>query len=828
MKTTSTRARHLGAAALLGLSSAAGAQTQDSGDAQDFDLDSLLAEEPAAEAPPPAAATESPPQPQQQASQQPEEQAQQETAAQVAEPAEPAEAIETVETIPVQPLHPEKEPAPLAEAPHRPQIEEIIVTATKREQSVREIPLSIAALTGEKLEELGAHKLKDFIQLVPGMNTQDEIAGIPRKLSVRGVGPDTNTNQTVGVVFGDMPLTDPYGSFTIADPDPWDLATVEVLKGPQGTLFGATSLGGLIRYVPNKPKFDTWEGRGSVDWVSVSGGESALSYAGMLNVPVGESFALRVAGSLQHQPGVIDIDTPGRVEDNVDDQDNFAGRAIALWQPLDELSLNLSYMRSQRKGDELGYTTNDQHRPRDEAPAPSPYENGFTATTLDARYDFDWAQLVSVSGYQTKLAYADADTSYLVRPAAMAGIRSVHAERLVETTGLLQELRLVSTGDGPWTWLGGVFYSGYEAEITGKLQIFPGFEALGSLLQQLPPGFLGLPIDGDSITGTETGFHPLEAEESALFGEVSRMFGSDWTLTLGGRYYRTSVSGTPPANQRGGGSADADSTLEQKSNGFSPKIALSWKPSDDLMLYGNISRGFQFGGFNLSVVGPVPLTYESSTLWNHEIGLRSDWFERTLRFDLTAFYLDWTRPQVRQVGVFPTDSYIANVGSASSTGVETTIRWLPPLEGLSLEVSASYIKAVTTEEFESSSSGTIPEGTEMPSSPKLQATATISYAHAFGNWQTMSSLIGTHQGKAFNNIEHAVEVGGYELLHFNLGISRPDLSFRPSLSIGVNNIFDTAAISAALGGAEAEELLVGRPLVYTTPRTLRINLSASF
>lgn len=830
MKINASSARHLGAAALLGLSSAASAQAQDSGEAQDLDLDSLLAEEPATEAPSAAAEVAPPQQAQQPAQEQPaqertpQEQAQQqpqpeETAKQEAPPA-PAE---TVETIPVQPLRPEKKPAPLAEAPRRPQLEEIVVTATKREQSVREIPVSISALTGKALEDLGSHKLKDFIQLVPGMNTQDEIAGVPRKLSVRGVGPDTSTNQTVGVVFGDMPLTDPYGSYTIVDPDPWDLATVEVLKGPQGSLFGATSLGGLIRYVPNAPKLGSWEGRLSGDWVSISHGEAAPSYSGMLNVPLGESFALRVSGSLQNQPGVLDIDTPGRVEDNVDDVDNFAGRAIALWQPLDELTLNLSYMRSQREGDELGYTTNDQGQPRNESPAPSPYKNGFNATALDVRYDFDWAQLVSVSGYQQKFNHNDADTSYLVRPAAMLGIRSVHAKRSVETEGFMQELRLVSNGDGPWTWLGGVYFSDYEANIKSNLYVdlslgIPALEALLPLLQSL-----GLPlIDAEGLRATDTGFRPLLAEEKAVFGEVSRSFGSDWTLTLGGRYYQTAVEGTPYAN------GEPSDSQTQESQGFSPKIALTWRPSDELMIYGNISRGFQFGGFNLSNVAPVPLTYESSTLWNYEIGLRSDWLERTLRFDITAFYLDWTKPQVNQANrVSPIDPYIANVGSARSVGVESTLHYLTPLDGLSLEVSGSWIEAVTTEDFDSTQ-GMVPKGTEMPSSPKLQATATIGYQHAFGSWQTQASLIGTHQGKAWNNINHSAEVGGYELLHFNFGVSRPDLSFMPSLSVGVNNIFDTYALSAALGGSDLEAALVGRPLVYTTPRTLRLNLSFGF
>ncbi|HVT37139.1 MAG TPA: Plug domain-containing protein, partial [Nevskiaceae bacterium] len=175
----------------------------------------------------------------------------------VADNAAAAPAAAPADTIPVAPLHDDTAaatPATEKEAADAQRLDDVVVTATKRPQSVRKIPMSITALTSEKLEEMGAHEIKDFLQLVPGVNTQDEISGIQRKLSIRGVGPDTSTNQTVGIVLGDVPLSDPYGSYTIVDPDPWDLRTVEVLKGPQGTLFGATSLAGLIRYVPNAPE----------------------------------------------------------------------------------------------------------------------------------------------------------------------------------------------------------------------------------------------------------------------------------------------------------------------------------------------------------------------------------------------------------------------------------------------------------------------------------------------------------------------------------------------------------------------------------------------
>ncbi|MGH8506411.1 MAG: TonB-dependent receptor plug domain-containing protein, partial [Stenotrophobium sp.] len=275
------------------------------------------------------------------------------------------------------------------------QLDEIVVTATKRPELVRDIPASISVLTGKKLEEMGAHELKDFIRSVPGLNKQDDIANSNMKLSIRGVGPDNGTNQTVGIVYGDVALSDPYGSYTIADPDPWDLHTVEVLKGPQGTLFGATSLAGLIRYVPNSPELGNWGGLLSADWTHVDQGGTEPSFGVVLNAPIGDTVALRFAGSWQHKPGVLDVDNPSYKKVNADDGYTRTGRIMALWQPTDKFTLNAWYIKGQRNAGELGFLTSSNGQfMRDDTPAPSPVSNGYSLATLDARYAFDWATLV--------------------------------------------------------------------------------------------------------------------------------------------------------------------------------------------------------------------------------------------------------------------------------------------------------------------------------------------------------------------------------------------------------------------------------------------------
>lgn len=740
------------------------------------------------------------------------------------------------ETIPVALKKEEPEAATKAVRAAPTHIEEIVVTSTKRPELVRDIPASIAVMTGEKLEAMGAHELKDFIATVPGMNSQDEIAGIQRKLTIRGVGPDTSTNQTVGIVFGDVPMSDPYGSYTIADPDPWDLSTVEVLKGPQGTLFGATSLAGLVRYVPNLPVLNKWEGRISADWVMQSQGGTEPAFGAALNVPVGESFALRFAGSWQHRPGLIDIDNPSYKKKDADDNYTRTGRAMALWQATEKLTLNAWYVRGQRSATELGIVTNpDGKFVRDDAPAPSPVNNGYSLATLDTRYAFDWATLVSVSGYQTKTSYNDADTSYLVRPLAQLGLRTVHARRDVSTKGFLQELRLVSPNDGPWTWLAGAFYSTYKAEIASELNVYAGLPVLASLLDTLPAAVVGsLYNPGQGFIATTTGLHPVKAGEKALFGELSRTLWDDWKVTLGGRLYQTKVSGTAVTNSLNP-TNNGSTVIDLGSKGFSPKVSVSWHPDDGLMLYGTTSRGFQYGGFNIGVLSSVPPTYKSSTLWNNELGLRTDWLDNTLRFDITGLYVLWNNPQVYQVTPDKVSAYVGNVGAARSYGAESTLRYITPIEGLVLETAGSYIVAQTTEVFNDASGKVVPVGTALPSSPKIQATTTLSYSFGVGEWQTMTALMHTYQGTAWNNIRHDVQVGGYNLLNLNFTVSRNDLSFVPSLSFSINNLTNVDALASALGGAdtiqgqpELSAAITPRPEVFTRPRSFRLNLSAKF
>lgn len=745
--------------------------------------------------------------------------------------AQPA-AEPTLAEIPVIPLSTETESTDLVEDPPSDavQLDDIVVTVTKRAQASRDIPTSMTVLGGEKLEQLGVRKVKDLFNLVPGVNMQDEIAGSQRKISVRGVGPDTGTNQTVGSVMGDVPISDPYGSVTIADPNPWDMRTVEVLKGPQGTLFGATSLAGLIRYVPNNPEPGRWQGKAFYDYTTVDRGGMAAAYGAALNIPLGDYAALRVSGIYQELPGVIDSDNPSRQEKDIDSGTSWSGRIMALWQPSDRLTIHAWYTKDKRHSDDLGITTfADGSYVRDDAPDSSPIDNGLSLGVLDLRYAFDWATLVSLTGYQEKFSTISVDSSYLVLPVAQAGISYLRADRDVKTHGLMQELRLVSPDDGGrFSWIVGGFYSRYSAEFLSQLYI-PNPEVLAQITPLLPLPLLNL-ITENGLVLTSSGYDPLVATESAIFGEANYDFSDSLRLTLGSRLYRTEVEGTLESSGAGAGNNGAEPGSTEE--GWSPKVALTYKPWDDIMFYATVSRGFQFGGFNLPTISTpnIPLTFDSATLWNYEIGLRTDWLDRTLRFDLTAFLIDWTNPQVKQIQ--GPNTFVDNVGGTENIGVETTIRWVTPLDGLSIEQAASYIEARTTEPFDDVSGTEVPEGTLMPGSPLVQSVTTLSFTQPIGALMTQTSLINSYRSKSWTDITHRTEVAAYSLLSFNFNVSWPGLSWTPSLNLSVNNITNVQEPVAGFSPTESQEpisnIVGNSSYVYTQPRSIVLRLSAEF
>ena len=743
----------------------------------------------------------------------------------------------TLDAIPVAPQATVGEDAPTqdSESAVPAQFEEIIVTATKRAQSIREIPATINAIQGAALEQAGARELRDFITSVPGITLQDgRFSDVgTRKIIIRGVGPADTTvqsgNQTVGILIGDVPLTDPFSNFITPDLDPFDLKTVEILKGPQGTTFGASALNGAVRYVPTDPSFDGWEVRGFADHVSIDQGGAGMSYAVGLNAPFSESVAVRASGVLQKFPGLYD--NLQRDREDADSKRKWSGRGQGKWKPTDATSLDLIYLKQRGKADDLlTADAGDGRRQTNYRPGPSTSEIGFELAVLDGRYRVeDLGTFVIQGAAQEKTSYADVDGA--VAATGELGIETLRSAIDVTSKGKTIEGRLVSPDGGDWNWIAGAFHLRYDVVVFAD-----AYAANTQALSMLEP-ILGVMFTPNGLSIARPHIDAI-ATESSLYGELTRRFATSWELTVGVRRFETKLDGiseivgTTSAGQLGQSRKD----ISQKDDGLSPKLSLVYKPFESFMAYATVSRGFQFGGVNspptisfavnnpLTGV-PVPADFKSSVLWNREIGIRTDWFDRTLRGDLTYFNLDWSDAQFGQFsgGNVQNNPYIANVGNVRSWGLEGTMSWLTPLPGLSFTTAASYIRSKTAADFEDQN-GVIPSGTEMPATPHVQLANTIGYNSRMGAWAVNGQLAHSYWAQAWNNINHEARIYDFNTFNVNLGVARADVIGAPELTLGIANITNKDVVY----DRSVEKGAVAAYWVYGRPRTVNLRLSLQF
>lgn len=748
---------------------------------------------------------------------------------------------EILDTIPVSLRSKAQQAEATIKAPPR-SLEEIVVTATKRAEPVRDIPATINVLAGKDLEREGVQSIDQIVTLVPGVNLSDDgTGGTAKRITIRGISTAPSANPTAGTLFGDIPFSDPFIPKVQLDPNPFDMATVEVLKGPQGTLFGGTGLNGLIRYVPESPKFDAFQLKYYTQRNSYPGnGGSAWSYGGVFNTPFADhTAALRVMAFKRNSPGYVD-DSRSNGKPDVNTLSQYGFRGALAWQPNEDWKISLLGATQHTNEDDISYTENyNGQLEHDTAPRPSPAQSVYTLGALTVERSFDWATLTSQTSYFKKKYNVSLDASRIIGgllPQVAGQVPLIGGADDNHSQGVTQEFRLASVpGDSPWKWLAGAFYYKlhlYDCAAIGALQGLPPLQIpdfLNGLLTSPCPGNESR-IGDQLVVGQLIG--DVTLKEQALFGELTRELGDDWEATLGARVYRIQTSGSvatsgvlySSSNQGQAVSRDAD----VGQHGISPKGSIVYHPTEDLRAYLSASRGFRFGGPQIAASTPtttVPATYRSDSLWNYELGLRTDWLDRTLRIDASAYYIDWKNPQIYQISSDGLTNYIDNVGGAKGKGVETSLSYLIPfVPGLSLDASASWNRTTTATVFMSQKAGAIPVGSPWPLAPKWQTSTTLSYTVPVATWQLGGSVRHTYLGKACNTIECTRQVFGYRTLDLSLFATPGDDSYWPGLSVSLNNLTDERGYSNIVTNPSPASDTIN----YIAPRALVLRLSGSF
>lgn len=540
-------------------------------------------------------------------------------------------------------------------------LEEVIVTAQKREQRLIEVPVAITAISGVELEQRGLSSVQDISFAVPGLTMREDGPG-SYTIFMRGLSNQYGSDALVGVYLDEAPLT--LSGFDQLDSRVLDLERVEVLKGPQGTLYGQGSVAGAIRYITKKPKLDTFEGSIEASEAFIDGGDSKETFTGVVNLPlVTDKFALRLAGTIERGGGWQDQPQAGIKNGNNQDLNNF--RAKALWQVTDAFAAQamvVIHRNESRLG--LGFENPDRTITVavDRARVLIPKKFDYNLYNLDLTYDFGGAQLLSAT------TYIDHDHQY---PFSYIGGPQTFYEGQLEGTDarystanqFTQELRLASKGEGPFSWTVGAFYRSVE----NKLEAWYDTLYAGVLY---PVAYY---LD-DS-----------KSDSYALFADLSYQVTERLELGAGVRYFSDDQE-----------TFDGALTESDSFHSVDPRFYASFKLSDDVNLYASAAKGFRSGGFNR---GELP-NYQPEKLWSYEIGLKGALADGRVSFELATYYSDYADMLRRGLVLVPDaepqfQQLTSNIGTVEVKGVEGGITWRAT-DSLQLNATAAYIDSKVT------------------------------------------------------------------------------------------------------------------------------------
>jgi iron complex outermembrane receptor protein len=665
-------------------------------------------------------------------------------------------------------------------------IAELIVTATKREETLQDVPFSVAAQTEDQMRNAGTNNIIDLARNVAGLAIADLGPG-QSQVAIRGISSgqvvrdQPGVKESVGVYLDESPIS--VALFT-PDLDLFDLERMEILRGPQGTLFGAGSSTGTLRYITAQPKIGRFEGSAEATLTDGTGADTGGSIKGMLNAPLGETAALRIAAYYDEIPGFIDAVQPnGSVKDNVDSGNKYGARVAVLFKPTEALSITprIVYQKLDTDGypridvyNILGnqYTTTQPPVTLGGRRQFTQLQEGLTDEfklgDLKITYDFGTATLTSISSYTDRDVEVDRDASQLTGSVTV-DIGGTPAEvrlnsELIDRSSIQsfsQELRLSSNATGKLDWLVGAFYQHTDRDYGQDLPT-PGYDAVWlAHVGQTPADVGNPPPDNPFFSRLSYTF-----KQYAAFGEATWHFTDQWALTGGLRYYKFDEDRTltfagffsaPAANVPGSTSSD----------GLSPRVILEYAPNDDMSFTAQVARGFRLGGINdplnaplcsaqdLATFNNLP-TWDDETLWNYELGAKMRFAGGRVTFNTAVFYSDIKDLQDGvDVGTC-SSRVVVNVPKAHSYGIEAELFARPNLNwdfGISATWLNAELDSTITEAGTSNVVAGIQEGTRLPTSPEFQAAATVTYSWDWSaGFQSFVNLTYQHVGSSFSRI----------------------------------------------------------------------------
>ena len=730
------------------------------------------------------------------------------------------------------------------------ELEEIVVTAQKRSATVLETPMSITAVSGADIQARGPADFATLIETVPGVSTFEQGPG-QTQITMRGVDGTAGNSPTTGFYLGDTPLTSPAGANNgkvVIDPALYDLNRVEVLRGPQGTLYGASSMGGTVRLIPNEPDpkaFDvSLQGIGS----GTDGGGANGTANAMVNLPLLDgSAALRLVGTQQHTSGWIDrtviapLDFPGEASNGtrgdvlaasvaknykgVNTEDLTAARATLLARPIDSLTITpmVFYqeitMGSPNFIDSVPGTL-AQFQPYD---VRQPFSDRVLLESLNVDYNAPWFDVVSNTSYWDRRSVQTRDDTEVI--AAAFGEPSVYAFGPIAFTAtdtshqFSQEVRLSSPGHTRFTWIVGGYYSNFESvgyNVGGGDGLIPLF-GYGNLFTKIIP---------------------ISIAQKAAFGEVSYEVLPGLRATMGAREfsYTTKQVDYEDGIIRGSQQLQTVIVSPGSSSGLNPKFDISYHPDNDLTIYTTAAKGFRPGGGNQlpPTAGPTvaacnaqlaalglssePGGYKPDSLWSYELGEKTRLFGGRLGLNADIYLERWTQLQ-QLVSLDCGIDFTTNAGAARIPGGELELNAIV-IDGLQAAVSVGYNHGRISEG--SVAAGTV-VGTRIQDVPDLTYHVSFAYTRTLSaGLQLVSRIENAYVGTRYepDKLGGFPSVPSYNLMNARVGVRAEHWQ----ASLFANNVLNKHAV-IGITGNEALNIPAFISDVVNQPRTVGVDVS---
>jgi iron complex outermembrane receptor protein len=704
------------------------------------------------------------------------------------------------------------------------QLTELVVTAQKREEHLQDVPVPVSVISTDALLASNQLRLQDYYTRVPGLSIAPNATAGAEVLSIRGVTTGGFTNPTVGITVDDVPYgasTYSGGNDVVPDIDPGDLARVEVLRGPQGTLYGASSLGGLLKFVTVDPSTDAITGRVQAGTSSVyNGRDLGYDVRGSVNVPLSDALAVRASGFTRQDPGYIDnVETNQR---SVNREDAYGGRLAAMWRPSAAFSLKISALYEDVKTD--GSSDVDKATPGYALPILGDLQQsylrgtggydrkteGYSATLSAKLGDID---LTAITGYNVT-RYSDLiDITYSVGDFATRptyGVAVTVSDDLVKTNKFTQEIRLSTPIGKRVDWLVGAFYTHEKST------------AVQDILPVAPEMNIDNPLGFGGVT-------PTTYEEYAAFTDVTFRITDKFDVQVGGR--ESQIRQTSASTDTGlfvplfvgPASPVVYPEVASKANAFTYLLTPQFKVSPDLMVYARLASGYRPGGPNNSP--GVPRQYDPDRTKNYEIGAKGDFLDHKFTTDVSVYYINWKDLQLSLVDA-NNFGYVANGGRAKSEGVEISVE-AKPLTGLTIASWISWGEAVLTASFPPGTQAVGAPGDRLPYSSRWSGNVSVEQSFP---------LVGNATGFVACSMSYTGDRLGEFASIYTLPPERQYLPGYAKTDLRAGAKYDTWTINLFVNNvADKRGLLQGGiggypPFAYTyiLPRTVGLSLVKTF